>query len=110
MSSIVSVGTSLDPRPSISTERTSMSAWSKQQECGGAEACPPRQPLQIRRQTGSYRLEDFIIQRTLGTGSFGRVHLGGWSALPRAIRPVLILTLSSLSLSLSPPLCSSSSP
>lgn len=28
------------------------------------------------RPKGSYRLADFIIQRTLGTGSFGRVHLG----------------------------------
>ncbi|KAH9927799.1 kinase-like domain-containing protein [Fomitopsis serialis] len=27
------------------------------------------------RPKGSYRLGDFIIQRTLGTGSFGRVHL-----------------------------------
>ncbi|EKM53625.1 uncharacterized protein PHACADRAFT_98884 [Phanerochaete carnosa HHB-10118-sp] len=32
-------------------------------------------PLQVRRPTGTYRLSDFIIQRTLGTGSFGRVHL-----------------------------------
>lgn len=30
----------------------------------------PRQPK------GHYRLNDFIMQRTLGTGSFGRVHLG----------------------------------
>ncbi len=29
-----------------------------------------------RRPKGHYRLTDFIIQRTLGTGSFGRVHLG----------------------------------
>lgn len=29
-----------------------------------------------RRTKGHYRLTDFIIQRTLGTGSFGRVHLG----------------------------------
>ena len=29
-----------------------------------------------KRPKGSYRLTDFIIQRTLGTGSFGRVHLG----------------------------------
>ena len=28
--------------------------------------------LQARRTKGSYRLSDFIIQRTLGTGSFGR--------------------------------------
>jgi len=30
----------------------------------------------VRKQKGAYRLSDFIIQRTLGTGSFGRVHLG----------------------------------
>lgn len=30
----------------------------------------------ITKPKGSYRLSDFIIQRTLGTGSFGRVHLG----------------------------------
>jgi hypothetical protein len=29
-----------------------------------------------KRPKGSYRLSDFIVQRTLGTGSFGRVHLG----------------------------------
>lgn len=29
-----------------------------------------------RRPKGHYRLKDFIMQRTLGTGSFGRVHLG----------------------------------
>ncbi|KAG1793742.1 kinase-like domain-containing protein, partial [Suillus subaureus] len=28
-----------------------------------------------RGPKASYRLTDFIIQRTLGTGSFGRVHL-----------------------------------
>jgi hypothetical protein len=28
------------------------------------------------RTRGRYKLDDFIIQRTLGTGSFGRVHLG----------------------------------
>jgi len=31
--------------------------------------------LQVRKPKTSYRLSDFIIQRTLGTGSFGRVHL-----------------------------------
>lgn len=30
----------------------------------------------VRQPRGMYRLSDFIIQRTLGTGSFGRVHLG----------------------------------
>jgi len=29
-----------------------------------------------RRPKGHYKLSDFIMQRTLGTGSFGRVHLG----------------------------------
>jgi hypothetical protein len=35
-----------------------------------------------RRTKGHYRLTDFIIQRTLGTGSFGRVHLGVISIFP----------------------------
>lgn len=29
----------------------------------------------VKRPKGQYRLSDFIVQRTLGTGSFGRVHL-----------------------------------
>jgi hypothetical protein len=32
----------------------------------------------IKRPKGTYRLTDFIVQRTLGTGSFGRVHLGAY--------------------------------
>ncbi|KAI9706803.1 MAG: camp-dependent protein kinase catalytic subunit [Bogoriella megaspora] len=32
-------------------------------------------PTQIRETKGKYTLTDFTIQRTLGTGSFGRVHL-----------------------------------
>lgn len=39
----------------------------------------PKIVRSVQRQKGSYRLTDFIIQRTLGTGSFGRVHLGEWS-------------------------------
>ncbi|EED15507.1 cAMP-dependent protein kinase catalytic subunit PkaC1 [Talaromyces stipitatus ATCC 10500] len=31
--------------------------------------------LQARQTKGKYSLEDFSLQRTLGTGSFGRVHL-----------------------------------
>jgi protein kinase A len=39
-----------------------------------------RTPTAAVRPKGAYRLADFIIQRTLGTGSFGRVHLGeSWS-------------------------------
>jgi protein kinase A len=33
------------------------------------------QPAQVRQTKGKYTLADFEIQRTLGTGSFGRVHL-----------------------------------
>lgn len=33
------------------------------------------QPTQIRQTKGKYSLTDFDILRTLGTGSFGRVHL-----------------------------------
>lgn len=45
---------------------------------GGAipGALPTQQPSTIIRETkGKYALADFDIQRTLGTGSFGRVHL-----------------------------------
>ncbi|KAI0698292.1 kinase-like protein [Cerioporus squamosus] len=61
-------------RASISTQRTSMDTddWVKEQ----SEMVPLQaEELQARRTKGSYRLSDFIIQRTLGTGSFGRVHL-----------------------------------
>lgn len=34
-----------------------------------------QQPVQIRQTKGKYSLGDFEILRTLGTGSFGRVHL-----------------------------------
>lgn len=44
----------------------------------GAQAVPaqqtPSQPT-VRATKGKYTLTDFEIQRTLGTGSFGRVHL-----------------------------------
>ncbi|KAL6305073.1 kinase-like protein [Sparassis latifolia] len=65
-------------RSSISTGMTSVSGRSKRPEkieieenigMVGHPLLPPRRPK------GSYRLSDFIIQRTLGTGSFGRVHL-----------------------------------
>lgn len=37
---------------------------------------PQAQPAQKERTTrGKYSQEDFLLQRTLGTGSFGRVHL-----------------------------------
>ncbi|KAI0077186.1 kinase-like protein [Panus rudis PR-1116 ss-1] len=58
-------------RPSVSTERTSVSEWAKHQMSQDVVQVP----LPIRRPKGSYRLSDFIIHRTLGTGSFGRVHL-----------------------------------
>lgn len=70
-------------RPSASTGRTSLSEWKGNGQKEGktdqmdVDAQPePIVPLQARRPTGMYRLSDFIIQRTLGTGSFGRVHLG----------------------------------
>lgn len=41
----------------------------------GAAAPGTRLVRKTQRPKGTYRLSDFIIQRTLGTGSFGRVHL-----------------------------------
>jgi protein kinase A len=39
------------------------------------QAKPEPQHQQARSTKGKYTLSDFILQRTLGTGSFGRVHL-----------------------------------
>lgn len=41
---------------------------------GGVQQSQPA-PQQVRVTKGKYTLGDFAIQRTLGTGSFGRVHL-----------------------------------
>ncbi|OBZ72827.1 cAMP-dependent protein kinase type 1 [Grifola frondosa] len=66
-------------RRSISTQRTSLNESIKQEaERYDGEECMMdvlEFPLPSRRARASYRLSDFIIQRTLGTGSFGRVHL-----------------------------------
>lgn len=73
--------THLEHRGSISTQRTSES--SKRGE-SVVETCPTIEstfPYQ-RRAKGTYRLTDFFFQRTLGTGSFGRVHLGMPSSWP----------------------------
>ena len=59
-----------DYRGSISTDRTSASQDETE------EIMETRRVRLPQRPKGTYRLSDFIIQRTLGTGSFGRVHLG----------------------------------
>ncbi|KAH7911373.1 kinase-like domain-containing protein [Hygrophoropsis aurantiaca] len=61
-------------RGSISTQRTSSSEWSKRGDSFDMTETPAL-PRTSHRPKASYRLTDFIIQRTLGTGSFGRVHL-----------------------------------
>jgi hypothetical protein len=60
-----------DHRGSISTDRTSASM-----EDSAYTSVPAQRVRKPIRAKGTYRLDDFIIQRTLGTGSFGRVHLG----------------------------------
>jgi protein kinase A len=62
-----------DYRGSISTDRTSASQNDTEETIETIETKRVRLP---QRPKGTYRLSDFIIQRTLGTGSFGRVHLG----------------------------------
>ncbi|KAI0048830.1 kinase-like protein [Auriscalpium vulgare] len=67
----------IDHRGSISTQRTSESESSKAAEPSD-DARSTNDSLVFphkRRSKGTYRLTDFIFQRTLGTGSFGRVHL-----------------------------------
>lgn len=75
--------TQYEHRGSISTERTSLSDWSTRRDAASNsmdfdESRYDRRLVKSlpRRPKGAYRLGDFIIQRTLGTGSFGRVHLG----------------------------------
>ncbi|KAG6816589.1 cAMP-dependent protein kinase catalytic subunit [Tephrocybe sp. NHM501043] len=73
-----SIASQSDYRGSISTARTSVSGWSGKR-VGSMESIveEPKTVTQrvVKRPKGSYRLTDFIVQRTLGTGSFGRVHL-----------------------------------
>jgi hypothetical protein len=72
-SSSASAALQYDYRGSISTARTSASLDDAD---AGMMAIEPQRILKPSRPKGTYRLHDFIIQRTLGTGSFGRVHLG----------------------------------
>ena len=58
-------------RASISTQRTSLSEWSKREDSMEST----RSTLE-KRPKAVYSIQDFVIHRTLGTGSFGRVHLG----------------------------------
>ena len=58
-------------RASISTQRTSLSEWSKREDSMEST----RSTLQ-KRPKAPYSIQDFVVHRTLGTGSFGRVHLG----------------------------------
>lgn len=61
-----------DHRGSISTDRTSESM--SMEDTG--ELLQTKRKRTPQRPKGTYRLNDFLIHRTLGTGSFGRVHLG----------------------------------
>ena len=78
-----------DHRGSISTDRTSGSQERSDilQEMDDVMPEPPQKQVRLPvRPKGTYRLSDFIIQRTLGTGSFGRVHLGMCSHPGRCLR------------------------
>jgi hypothetical protein len=61
----------------------------------------PTQPLvqvqQPQRTAGRYSLSDFIIHRTLGTGSFGRVHLGTYAIRATPSQPVHAITADTIS-------------
>ena len=69
-------------RGSISTVGASVSDCStRTSSLDGMEVESPVVQQRVnRRPKGTYRLSDFIIARTLGTGSFGRVHLGMYSS------------------------------
>jgi protein kinase A len=74
------VNSTLYHRGSISTQRTSESDWSKRGDSldaiDSADYYQPAVQSTISRPKGTYKLNDFDLRRTLGTGSFGRVHLG----------------------------------
>src|SRR5712672_176758 len=81
----------IEHRGSFSTQRTSES--SKRGESVD-ETRPVDDSFPYQRRTkGTYRLSDFYFQRTLGTGSFGRVHLGKPGFLP--VTPTLTMTVRS---------------
>ncbi|KAI5841091.1 catalytic subunit of the PKA [Morchella snyderi] len=64
--------------PAHSDMIQSQSAGTNAGNAGSQERKPDEQPQQsstVRTTKGKYSLGDFAIQRTLGTGSFGRVHL-----------------------------------
>jgi protein kinase A len=71
----VSTHPPLEHRGSISTQRTSESSKRGESVDDTRLIDDSAFPYQ-RRAKGTYRLADFFFQRTLGTGSFGRVHLG----------------------------------
>lgn len=71
----VTTHTHLEHRGSISTQRTSESSKRGESVDETRLIGEPNFPYQCRAK-GTYRLADFLFQRTLGTGSFGRVHLG----------------------------------
>lgn len=62
-------------RLSGSTLATTESEWSGTRVSGSGSVERPLAWPTVKRPKGSYRLSDFIIERILGTGSFGRVHL-----------------------------------
>lgn len=58
-------------------EWTKRSSMRESLDYDDVEASEPQVQLPVsQRPKGRYNLSDFIIHRTLGTGSFGRVHLG----------------------------------
>jgi protein kinase A len=74
------INSTLYHRGSISTQRTSESDWSKRGDSLDAidsvDYFQPAIQSNVSRPKGTYKLTDFDLRRTLGTGSFGRVHLG----------------------------------
>lgn len=65
-----------EKRGSVSTQRTSASDITDGTSSADPDTPLMRAQLRVTRPKGTYCLADFIIKRTLGTGSFGRVHLG----------------------------------
>jgi protein kinase A len=63
------------PQQPINTNFAADTAQMQNQQLQQPQGHAQQQPQQVRTTKGKYTLSDFEIRRTLGTGSFGRVHL-----------------------------------
>ena len=70
-----SMASQTKPEPANGSAKQTLSSQLQQAHAAQQPTHAVQQPAVIRQTKGKYSLGDFEILRTLGTGSFGRVHL-----------------------------------